>query len=159
MHERDLGGIARAMEHALAEKRAPQRDPIESADQHRALVNLEAVAVPPLVELAVKCADARVDPGARASRPGLRTSVKHAVEVAVDCYAKAIRSHRANKPGRDMEAVERNDATFLRLDPEQRWIIRALGHRKYSAGIGLEQHFGGDLDQRRFAICHWLPSE
>src|SRR5262249_46058606 len=156
MHECHLGRIARAVEHAFAEERAAQGDPIESADQRRALVDFEAMAVPPFVELAVKHVNAPVDPSARASRPGLRAGVKHAVEIAIDRYGETIRADRAHKPGRNMEAVEWNDASFLGLDPEQRRIIRALRHRKYSAGIGLEQHFGGDLDQRRFAICHWL---
>src|SRR4051794_36324859 len=33
MNQRDLAGIADPAEHALAEKRRPERDPVQSADQ------------------------------------------------------------------------------------------------------------------------------
>src|SRR5262249_50005006 len=61
VHERDLGGIARAVKHALAEEGAAERDAVEAADQRLVLVDLEAVAMPPLVQLAVELADALVD--------------------------------------------------------------------------------------------------
>src|SRR5438067_9544179 len=70
VHQRDLGGIAHAMEHALAKERAPERDAVESSDQLIALISLEAVTMAALVEFSVEHADAGVDPGARAA--GLR---------------------------------------------------------------------------------------
>src|SRR5262244_238486 len=53
-----------------------------------------------------------------------------------------------------MKAVEGNNAAQLRLDPIERRIVGILGHRKNPAGIGLEQHFGRDLDVGRVAACH-----
>ena len=58
MHQRDLGGVARAMEHALAEERAAERDAVEPADQRIAVIDLDGVAMAVLEELAVEPADA-----------------------------------------------------------------------------------------------------
>ena len=49
--ERDLRGITGAVEHALAEKGAPEANPVEAADQFVAVVNLDGVAVAALVKL------------------------------------------------------------------------------------------------------------
>ena len=70
MDEGDLGGIARAVEHALAEKGASEADAVEAADQFAAFVHLNRMAVSALVEPAVEAADASIDPGAGA--PGHR---------------------------------------------------------------------------------------
>ena len=45
MHQRDLRGVARAVKHALAEKRAAERDAVEAADQALAVIDLDAVAM------------------------------------------------------------------------------------------------------------------
>src|SRR5207253_6239396 len=58
VHQRHLGGVAGAVEHALAKEGAAERDPIKAADQFLALVGLNAVAMPALVELAIEVADA-----------------------------------------------------------------------------------------------------
>ena len=46
MHQRHLGGVAGAMKHALAEKRAAEADAVQAADQVVILPDLDAVAVP-----------------------------------------------------------------------------------------------------------------
>ena len=84
MHERDLRSVARAVEHALAEKGAAETDAIEAADQLLAVIDLDGVAVAALVELAIEIADAGVDPGARASRLRLRAAVDDGIEIAID---------------------------------------------------------------------------
>ena len=84
MHERDLGSVARAMEHALAEERAAEADAVEAADQFVVLIDLDAVAMAEVVELAIERADARVDPGAGAAGLRLGAAVEHGIEVAVD---------------------------------------------------------------------------
>src|SRR3954462_10373795 len=88
--EGDLGGVARAVEHALAEEGAAERDAVEPADQRVAVVDLNAMAMAALVELAVEHANAGVDPGTLA--PGLRlgAAIQHAVEVAVDHHGEAV---------------------------------------------------------------------
>ena len=45
MHQRDLGGVARAVEHALAEEGAAERDAVEPADQLVAVIDLDGVAM------------------------------------------------------------------------------------------------------------------
>ena len=45
MHERDLGGVARAVKHALAEERAAQAHAVEAADQRAVLVDLDRMRV------------------------------------------------------------------------------------------------------------------
>ena len=84
-------------------------------------------------------------------RPGLRlgAAVDHAVEIAVDGDLELVRSDGAGEPRRHVEAVERDDPAQVRLDPVERGVLRAVGHREDAAGIGLEQHFRGDLDDRR----------
>jgi hypothetical protein len=44
-----------------------------------------------------------------------------------------------------LKISERNQAAHFRLDPEQRRITGALGHREDAAGIGPQQHLGRDF--------------
>src|SRR6202008_4919984 len=96
-------------EHALAEEGAAEGDAVESADQRVAVVDLDAVAVAPLVELTIEAVDAPVDPGARAARPRFGAAIEHAVEIAVDGDGELIGPHRAGEPCWHMKAVERDD--------------------------------------------------
>ncbi len=84
MHQRDFRGVTRAMEHALAEESAAERDTVKSSHQIVVEINLDAVAMPALIQLAIERADALVDPGARPSRLRLCAAVDHPVEIAVD---------------------------------------------------------------------------
>ena len=154
MHQRHLRGVARAVEHALAEERAAEADAVEPAGQLAVLVGLDAVAMADVVELLVERADARVDPGARPAGLRLGAAVEHAVEVAVDRDAEAVRADGAGEPRRDVEGVQRNDAALLRLDPIKRRVLGAFRHREDAAGVGLEQHLGRDLDEGGFAAGH-----
>ncbi len=74
MHERDLGGVADGVEHALAEKGAAETDAIEAADQLLAVIDFDGVAVAALVELAIEIADTDVDPGPRCGPARARRS-------------------------------------------------------------------------------------
>src|SRR5215813_13309550 len=106
------------------------------------------------VELVVEHADAGIDPGALTPWLWLGAAVQHALEVTVDRYGEAVRSHGARKPSGQVKTVERDDPAHLGLDPVERWIVRAFGHGEYAASIGLEQDFGCDLDKGGFAIGH-----
>src|SRR5436190_2507847 len=154
VHQCDLGGIARAVEHALAEERAAERNAVEPADELLALVDLETMAMAPFVELAIEHADAPVDPSARAPEARLRAALEHRVEIAVDGDGETVGAHGAGKPCRHVEALERNDTAQLRLDPIERRVVRALRHGKDAAGIGLEQHLRRDFDESGFAVGH-----
>ena len=63
VHKRDFGGVARAVEHALAEEGAAKTDTIEAANQVFAVIDLDGMAIAALVELAIKAANASIDPG------------------------------------------------------------------------------------------------
>ena len=154
VHQRDLRSVARAVEHALAEEGAAERDAVEPADQIVAVIDLDAVAMAVRVERAVDAADAAVDPGAGAAGLGLGAAVDHRLEVAVDADREGRGAHGARQPPRHVEALERDDAAHLRLDPVERGIVGAFRHRKDAAGIGLEQHFRRDLDEGVFAAGH-----
>ena len=154
MHQRDLRRIARGVEHALAEKGAAEADAVKPADQFAVLIDLDGVAVAALVELAVEIADAAIDPGPRAARRGPGAAVDDRVEIAIDRDGKTIGAHGARQPVRHVEAVERDDAAPFRLDPIERRVVGALGHRKNAAGIGLEQHFRRDVDECGLAARH-----
>src|SRR4029077_13855165 len=83
MHQRHLGRIARAVEHAFAEESAAEAHAIEPADQRIAVIDLDRVTMADAVQSAIEIADARVDPGVGA--PGLRlgAAVDHRVEIAI----------------------------------------------------------------------------
>src|SRR4051794_25060215 len=53
-----------------------------------------------------------------------------------------------------MKRVERNDPALGWIDPEQRRIVRVLGHWKDAARVRLEQHLGRQSDQDVVAACH-----
>src|SRR5262245_9601505 len=154
MHKRDLGSISRPVEHALTKERATESNPIATAHEVFALVNLKTMAMAPLVELAIEHADAGIDPSARPARAGLGTPLEHSFEVAIDSDGETVGAHRAREPTWHVEAIEGNDAAFLRLDPVERRIVRALGHGKDAAGIGLEQDLRRDFNERALAVGH-----
>ena len=64
MHQRDFRGVARAMKHTLAEKRAAERDAVKSADQLVAVIDFDAVAMAVVIQAAVALAEAGMEPGA-----------------------------------------------------------------------------------------------
>jgi len=71
MGERDLGGVAFAAEHALAEEGPAQRDAIEPAHKLLPAPALQTMGSAELEQLAVELADGIIDPSLRMSRPGL----------------------------------------------------------------------------------------
>ena len=98
MHQRHLRGVARAVEHALAEECPAEANAIEPAGQHAVLVGFDAVAMPDVIELLVERADARVDPGACPAGLRFGAAIEHSLEVAVDRDAEAVRADGAGEP-------------------------------------------------------------
>src|SRR6266851_3861629 len=156
MDERDLGGVACPMKHAVPEEGAADTDAIESTHQFGPVIDLDGMAVTDPIEPAIEIADAPVDPGARAPGLRFRAAVDHGLEVAIGRHREALGAYRAGEPGGHVEPVERDDAALLRLDPIEGRILGALRHRKNAAGIGLEQHLGRDLDECGVAAGHGL---
>src|SRR5438445_8879807 len=113
MHQRDLGSVALAVEHALAEIGPPERNPVEAADQAIAVVDFDTVAMAALVELAIERADSVIDPGARPIGQRLGTAVDHPVEIAVDGDDEPVGTHGAGETRRHMKAIDRNDPALF----------------------------------------------
>ena len=145
MHQRHFRRVAGTVKHAFAEEGASQADAVEAACEVAVLPDLDAVAVPELVEPDIEIADALVDPGVVAARLRRRAARDDRLEGGIDGNAEGVRAHGAGQPRGDAETVERNQAAHFRLDPEQRRVTGALGHREDAAGIGPQQHFGGNL--------------
>jgi hypothetical protein len=87
-------------------------------------------------------------------RPG--AAVDHRLEIAIADDRVGFRPHRAGKPPGNVEGIQRNDAAQFRLDPVKRRVVGTLRHGKDAAGIGLEQHFGGDVYVGGIAAGHGI---
>ena len=79
-------------------------------------------------------------PGCGAAQPEM-TALKAVSTVTLKASERTVRASREaiRKPSK------RNQAAHFRLDPEQRRVTGALGHREDAAGIGPQQHFGRDF--------------
>src|SRR6185295_19443661 len=154
MHQRHFRRVAGTVKHAFAEEGASQADAIEAACEVAVLPDLDAVAVPELVEPDIEIPDALVDPGVVAAGLRRRAAGDDRLEGGIDGHTEGIRAHGAGQPRGDAETIQRNHAAHFRLDPEQRRVTGALGHREDAAGIGPQQHFGGDLGNGGLVRCH-----
>src|SRR6202012_640456 len=134
-HQRHLGGVASAVKHALAEKGAAEIDAIEPTDEIVVLPDFDAVAMAKRMQPAVEVADAPVDPGVLAALLRRGAAGDHGLERTVDRDREGAGTPLAREPRGDAKALERDHAAHLRLDPEQRRIVGALGHREDAAGI------------------------
>src|SRR6201981_3892448 len=123
------------MKHAFAEERAAEADPIETADQAFAVVNLDGVTIAAFVELAIESADATVDPGAAPPRLRLRAGLDHRRGVAANGCGEGSGTDRARQAPSKVNPIQWNNSATLGLDPIERRIIGALRHRKYPAAI------------------------
>src|SRR5919201_2254874 len=104
MHQRNLGSVAGAVKHALAEERACETHAIEAAHEHVLIVDFDRMAISVVEQCAVEPSDPVVDPGAATARLGLGTAVDHCIEIGVAYDAKAIAADRARQTRGDMEA-------------------------------------------------------
>ena len=102
MHQRNFRGVARAVEHALAEEGAAERDAIEPAGQLIAVIDFDGMAMAVLVEAAINLADAAVDPGAGAvgllgsAQPSITASKSRSTDT-VKGVVRTVRASRAGK--------------------------------------------------------------
>src|SRR6185437_6123601 len=62
VHQCDLGCVTGAVEHAFAEKSAPERDAVEPTNKYIAVIDLDRVAMTAIEKRAVDAANAAVDP-------------------------------------------------------------------------------------------------
>src|ERR1700761_8443892 len=98
------------MKHALAKERPAEADAIKAADQRLAIINLDAMAVAALVELAIEIADTDVDPGPAAARHRFGTAIDDCVEIAIGDHLEPVRANGAGKTIRNVKTIERNNA-------------------------------------------------
>jgi len=137
--ERDLGRVIGAAEHALAEKGAAQPHAVEAADQLVARPGFDRMGIAAAMQLRISDLDIGIDPGVGAACGRLGTVRHHRAEGAVDRHRITVRPDRLGERVREVEAVEREDATFLGLDPEDVVGIAGARHREYPDGVSAQQ--------------------
>ncbi len=148
MRKGDLLGIGFAMEHALAEESGAERHAVEAADKLPLPPAFDGMDVALREQLAVKRADARIDPGLVASFVSRGAAIDHAGEIMIDADFKPLRADAFGKARRYDQIIEREDAACLGVDPKEIGIFRALRHRKKSDGIGSQENIRGDFELR-----------
>jgi hypothetical protein len=136
--ERYLGRIGLAAEHAFAEESAAEPDSIHPTDQFARPPNLDAVGAADLVEVGHGRRDGRIDPRLRT----VGATFEHAGEVTIVGDSKAARAQPSRQRARQVKAVQGQDRTLARLDPEQVLAVAALGHWEDAGGIALEDEAG-----------------
>jgi len=61
------------------------------------------------------------------------------VEVLVDRDVETVGAHGPGQPSRDVEGVERDNATPLRIDQEDPVVVPRVGHRKHAPAVAGDQ--------------------
>src|SRR5690606_29284918 len=121
------------------EEGASKGDPIETADQAFVAPALDGVGIAARVELAVQPPDGGVDPAVLPSGRGGGAGLHDGVEGGVHANLERLTTHRASEPGRDAEAVERNDTPLVGLDQEDPRIVAGLAHGEDAGGVAVQQ--------------------
>ena len=88
--------------------------------------------------------DLPVDPGFGAVVGLLLAEGQDLGEGGVDAHLEEALAQGLSQAARHMDAVERQDAALLRIDPVKRIVVACLGHREQADGIGLEHQLRGD---------------
>src|SRR5690606_3061988 len=135
----DLGRIPLARKHALAEKGAPERDAVKSADKLAVMPRFDRVAMPDFEQFSVGFANWTIDPRARALAGAAGTTFDHAIEIAIELYIENALSDRFLEAFGNMEAIEGDHAAPLGTNPEDFRIVGFFGHGKYSRGVGSQE--------------------
>jgi len=117
--ERDLRRVGLAAEHAFAEEGAADGESIEAADEPSVQPRLDRMDRAGREQRAVEPPDVVVDPGFAAPVAGLGAALDHRREVAVDDDLEAVAAQALGQAARKPEAVQRQDAAPVRINPEQ----------------------------------------
>jgi len=153
MRQPDLRGVAHPAEHALAEIGAAERHAVEAADQRAADVarapDLDRMGVAVAVQDVVGLLDLAVDPGLGAIARRLRAVAHHLGEGTIGGHREAIRAQRLPQRVGEVEAVERQHAALLGLDPEDVGGVAAVRHREHAHRISAQQEVRVDRLGRR----------
>lgn len=146
MHESDFRGVGLAVKHAFAEKCRAEVDAIEPAGELAASPAFHRMNAANVEELAIEFSNPPIDPCLLAVFIGGGAGIDDRIEIAIDFDLETIGANRLGEAFRDDQAIEREDAARLRVDPEQIFIRGALRHREKADGIGAQQNVGGDLE-------------
>lgn len=144
MDQRHLRRIGFVMKHAFAKEGAAKPNTIEATNKPTLPPRLHGVTVSDPCERAVKRPDAPVDPRAPPPRGRRGTGVDHRLEIMVHTDLEMIRPHGSRQSLRHAKPIQRDNAAPFRFDPVKAWIIGTLGHGKNPAGVGLQEHVGGN---------------
>ena len=68
----------------------------------------------------------------------------HAGEIRVDADVETAVPHALAQRLRNLQAIERNDAALVRLDPVERIVLGTLRHRENARRIGPQQDLRRD---------------
>jgi len=144
MYQRHLGGVAAAMEHALAEEGPSEMHAIEAADQFVVLPDLDAVGVPEFVQPYIEIADALVDPGVVAAGMRRGTALDHRLEGGVDGDGESIGAH-----GSAIGTAPRENFPFVRER-----TMRLLVHWIESGKVKLDDLITHDVSADQAATMY-----
>ena len=136
------------MEHAFAEKGAPQRQAVKPADQFAVAPGLDRMDESHFEQFAEQRRDGLVDPGLFTPRPAFGAAREHGVEIGVDADVEFFRPDRLGEAFRDDQAIERKNPAFARVEPVQIFGVRLLGHREQAGGVGAQE----DARRDRFGL-------
>jgi len=137
--ERDLGCVARAAEHALAEEGGAQPHAIQAADELIVLPGLDRMGVTASVQFGISCLDIGIDPCIGTARGRFGAVRDDVAKRFIDRDGIAIGPDRLGERMREMEAVEGQHAALLGLDPEDIVRVARARHREDPDGVSAQQ--------------------
>ncbi len=138
--DRHLRRIGPSRHHRFAEKRPPQRHPVQPADQFVPVPAFDRMGKTNLVQMPIGPLDRPVDPGRRPVGRSLRTQRDHPREIAIGRHRKPLLPDHLRQRMRQMKPIERQDRPLLRLHPIDILRRAVVRHRKHPDAIGLQQH-------------------
>mgnify|MGYP003605892069 CR=1 FL=1 len=136
--QRDLGTARPATEHALAEEHAPDRHAVDAAHQGVALEHFDRMGVPVAMQVDVRLAHARGDPGAVLARPWrLGACRDHLLERGVRPDLPRAVPEAAAEARRQAHAIGGEHHARIGRPPQRRLAGREP--RKDAVTIGIQQ--------------------
>jgi len=142
MRKRDFRRIGFAADHRFSEKRAPEREAVEPADQLAVEPGFDRMRLTPRVQGGDSAFDLVIDPGVAAIFDALGAELYDRFEREVRGRHKLLGKQRLLETARQVKTVEREDRARLGLDPVDRPRIATVRHRKNADGVGAQQQLG-----------------
>ncbi|KCZ60401.1 hypothetical protein HY36_05325 [Hyphomonas atlantica] len=93
------------------------------------------MSVPFVMEGAVEVQDRRVDPGALPALGAFSAHFHNACKSLVDCDFERLLLYRSEQPLWDVELIQGNDPTHVRINKEQIRIVTCIAHWENSPAI------------------------